>query len=46
LAHLYADENFSHPVVELLIAFGHDVLTAQDPGNAGQIIPLIYALLL
>jgi len=39
LARLYADEDFSRPVVELLIAFGHDVLTAQDAGNAGQRIP-------
>ena len=34
MARLYTDENFPLPVVELLGAFGHDVLTARDAGNA------------
>src|SRR5260370_37261368 len=32
---LYADEDFSYPVVEELRRFGHDVLTAQDDGRKG-----------
>lgn len=43
----YTDENFPFPVVEFLRAFGHDVLTAKEAGNANQKIPdgnvLIYA---
>ncbi len=39
MACLYADENFSRPVIELLRTFGHDILTAQDAGNSGQRIP-------
>lgn len=39
LARLYADENFPHPVVEELRRQGHDVLTAQQAGQAGQRIP-------
>ncbi|MCL1469541.1 DUF5615 family PIN-like protein [Argonema antarcticum] len=35
----YTDENFPLPVVELLRAFGHDVLTAQEAGNANLRIP-------
>ena len=31
---LYADEDFSLPVVEQLRQFGHDVLTAQEDGRA------------
>lgn len=30
---LYADENFSFPVVEILRQLGHDVLTAQEDGR-------------
>jgi len=39
MALLYADENFDHPVVALLRGMGHDVLTAQDAGQANQAIP-------
>lgn len=39
MARLYADENFPQPVVESLRAKGHDVLTTQDSGKAGQAIP-------
>ncbi len=35
----YTDENFPFPVVEFLRAFGYDVLTAKDAGNANQKIP-------
>ena len=36
MAHLYADEDFAYPVVECLRQMGHDVLTAQDAGQAQQ----------
>jgi uncharacterized protein YukJ len=36
MARLYADENFSHRVVEELRHLGHDVLTLQEHGYAGQ----------
>jgi hypothetical protein len=36
---LYADENFPQPTVVALRAMGHDVLTTQEAGNAGQSIP-------
>ncbi|NET88685.1 MAG: hypothetical protein F6K45_11435 [Kamptonema sp. SIO1D9] len=39
MALLYADENFPLPVVEFLRTFGHDVLTAQEAGNANLGIP-------
>lgn len=39
MARLYTDENFPIPVVEFLRAFGHDVLTARDAGNANLRIP-------
>ncbi|WP_260676006.1 DUF5615 family PIN-like protein [[Scytonema hofmanni] UTEX B 1581] len=32
MARLYTDENFPLPVVELLRAFGHDILTARKSG--------------
>lgn len=35
----YANENFPRRVVELLRVLGHDVLTTQDSGKAGQSIP-------
>ena len=38
MARLYADENFPRPVVDHLRALGHDVLTAQEAGKAGQSI--------
>ena len=39
MARLYTDENFPLPVVELLRALGHDVLTTQEAGNANLRIP-------
>ncbi len=39
MARLYADENFNYPVVVELRPFGHDVLTAQEAGQAQQRIP-------
>ncbi len=36
MARFYADEQFPFPVVELLRALGHDVLTVQEAGNADQ----------
>lgn len=35
----YANENFPRRTVEALRALGHDVLTTQEAGNAGQAIP-------
>lgn len=39
MALLYADENFDYPVVAQLRSLGHDVLTAQQAGQAQQGIP-------
>ncbi|WP_366665110.1 DUF5615 family PIN-like protein [Microcoleus sp. bin48.metabat.b7b8b9.023] len=39
MARLYADEQYPYPVVELLRALGHDVLTVQEAGKANQKIP-------
>jgi predicted nuclease of predicted toxin-antitoxin system len=39
VARLYADEQYPFPVVEFLRALGHDVLTVQAAGKAGQKIP-------
>jgi hypothetical protein len=36
MALLYADENFDHPIVAHLRSMGHDVLTAQQAGQANQ----------
>lgn len=36
---LYADENFLFPAVEALRRLGHDVLTAEEAGQAGHAIP-------
>ena len=44
MASLYADEDFPHPVVAELLALGHDVLTAQDAGQANQKIPDAHVL--
>lgn len=48
MARLYADENFDYPVVEELRLLGHDVLTAQEAGQAQLQIPdaavLAYAI--
>jgi hypothetical protein len=45
MAQLYADEDFSYPVVEQLRLRGHDVLTAQEAGQAQQRItdPVVLA---
>jgi predicted nuclease of predicted toxin-antitoxin system len=39
MARFYADEQFPFPVVQLLRALGHDVLTVQEAENADQSIP-------
>ncbi len=39
MASLYTDEHFPLPVIELLRTFDHDVLTAQEAGNANLRIP-------
>jgi hypothetical protein len=36
MGRLYANENFPYPVVEELRYLGHDVLTIQETGKAGQ----------
>ena len=36
MAKLYSNENFPMPVVEELRRLGHDVLTIQESGKAGQ----------
>lgn len=38
MARLYANENFPLPVVEELRRLGHDVLTIQETGQAGQAV--------
>ena len=40
---LYADEDFSFPVVEELRRFGHDVITTQEDGRSGTPDPGILA---
>lgn len=39
MARLYANENFPRQVVERLRELGHDVLTTQEGGRAGQSVP-------
>jgi hypothetical protein len=39
MARLYANENFPLAVVEELRRLGHDVLTIQETGQAGQSMP-------
>ena len=39
MARLYADENFPWPVVELLRAEDHDILTILETGFAGVAVP-------
>jgi predicted nuclease of predicted toxin-antitoxin system len=39
MARLYADENFPQPVVMELRRLGHEVLTTQEAGKAGQKVP-------
>jgi len=36
MARLYSDEDFSYPAVEELWKLGHDVLTAQEAGQANH----------
>lgn len=38
MARLYANENFPYQVVAALRTLGHDILTVQEAGNAGQSI--------
>jgi hypothetical protein len=40
---LYADEDFTYPVVEELRLLGHDVLTAQEDGRRTMPDPVILA---
>lgn len=44
MARLYTNENFPQPAAEELRRLGHDVLTVQDAGNAGQAVPDIQVL--
>ncbi len=39
MASLYSNENYPLGIVECLRALGHDVLTAQEAGNAGRGVP-------
>ncbi|MEK7442132.1 MAG: DUF5615 family PIN-like protein [Chloroflexota bacterium] len=39
MARLYSNENFPLPAVEELRRLGHDVLTIQETGKAGQATP-------
>lgn len=39
MARLYSNENFPFPVVAELRRLGHDVLTIQETGRAGQAVP-------
>ena len=39
MAALYSNENFPLGIVEHLRQLGHDVLTAQEAGNAGRGVP-------
>lgn len=39
MARLYSNENFPRQVVEALRRLGHDVLTIQETGKAGQRVP-------
>ncbi|MEG4200216.1 DUF5615 family PIN-like protein [Microcoleus sp. Pol12A5] len=43
MARLYADEQFPFPVGALLRNFGHDALTIQEAGNAGDDDPEVLA---
>ena|SRR5438132_8909307 len=36
MAWLYADEDFSYPVIQRLRQLGYDILTAHEAGQAGQ----------
>ncbi|MEG4070277.1 DUF5615 family PIN-like protein [Microcoleus sp. Pol11C2] len=43
MAGLYADEQFPFPIVALLRNLGHDALTIQEAGNAGDDDPEVLA---
>ena len=43
MAALYADEDFSYPVIQRLRQLGHDIVTAQEAGQANQGRDLPYA---
>lgn len=43
MARLYADENYSKPVVLLLRTLGHDVVTVQERGNDRSPDPAVLA---
>ena len=36
MVRLYADEDFSYPVVQRLRQLGYDILTAHEAGQAGR----------
>ncbi len=36
MTRLYADEDFSYPVIQRLRQLGHDILTAHEAGQASQ----------
>jgi hypothetical protein len=36
MARLYADEDFSYPVIQRLHQLGHDILTAHEAGQASR----------
>ena len=38
MAQLYADEDFSYPVIQRLRQLGHDILTAHEAGQADQAV--------
>lgn len=38
MARLYSNENFPIPVVEILRALGHDIVSIQDRGRAGEAV--------
>jgi len=42
MARIYADEQFPHPVVKTLRNLGHDILTVQEAGNAGDSDPEVF----
>ena len=39
MARFYSNENFPIPVVHELRALGHDVVTIQEQGRAGEAVP-------
>jgi len=45
VARMYSNENFPLPVVEELRRLGHDVLTIQETGKAGQAVRTSVAII-